>query len=126
VRLVPAAARQAAARGVASAPRMPFVLLVLALLGGGLVCLLVINTTLGATSFEIDRLQQNASNEALQESLLQQQVATDESPARIEREACALGMRPEERPVFLDLRTHRIDAQPASGLRVATPAWCAR
>ncbi len=32
---------------------MPFVLLVLVLLGGGLICLLVINTTLGATSFRV-------------------------------------------------------------------------
>jgi len=105
---------------------MPFVLLVLALLGGGLICLLVINTTLGATSFEIDRLQQTANARSLQEQQLQQQLASDSTPARIEQEACALGMRPQQRLEFLDLREHRVLAQRAASISAATPAWCAR
>jgi hypothetical protein len=120
-----AAAPRASSRAV-PVPRAPFILLVLALLGGGMVCLLLINTTLGSTSFEIDKLQQAASARSLQEQQLQQQLAADESPAKIEQEACALGMRPQQRLEFLDLRKHRVISQPAGQSGAATPAWCAR
>jgi hypothetical protein len=91
---------------------MPFVLLVLALLGGGLICLLAINTTLGATSFQIDRLQKLAKVQSVQVQTLQQQIAADEAPAKIWQEAYALGMRPQQQVEFLDLRTHRVDSEP--------------
>jgi hypothetical protein len=104
-------------------PRAPFVLLVLSLLGGGLICLLVINTTLGATSFQIDHLQQAAKAEALQAQQLQNQLASDESDAKIQQEACRLGMRPRQRLEFLDLRTHRLRV---SSSLTASAAWCPR
>jgi len=123
----PAAARSAAwprqLRRPAGVPRAPFVLLVLSLLGGGLICLLVINTTLGATSFEIDHLQQSANAKALQAQQLQNQLATDESDAKIQQEACSLGMRPRQQLEFLDLRTHRLRA---SASVASSPAWCPR
>jgi len=103
-------------------PRAPFVLLVLALLGGGLICLLVINTTLGSASFQIDHLQQSANAKALQAQQLQNQLARDESDTRIEQEACRLGMRPRQRLEFLDLRTHQMRS---STPVTPSPAWCA-
>jgi hypothetical protein len=102
-------------------PRAPFVLLVLSLLGGSLICLLVINTTLGAASFEIDRLQQSANARTLQEQQLQEQLASEQNIATIEHEACALGMRPEQRLEFLNLLTRRV-YESSSG--AGTPAWC--
>jgi hypothetical protein len=107
----------------AGGSRTPFVLLLLAMLGGGLVCLLVINTTLGASSFEIDRLQQSATARQLQVQQLQNQVATDQNDATIQREACRLGMRPQDNLEFLDLRTHRLKVSTPT---VASPAWCGR
>jgi hypothetical protein len=107
----------------AGGSRTPFVLLLLAMLGGGLVCLLVINTTLGASSFEIDRLQQSATARQLQVQQLQDQVATDQNDATIQREACRLGMRPQQNLEFLDLRTHRLKVSTPT---VASPAWCGR
>jgi len=98
------------------------VLLVLALLGGGLVCLLVINTTLGATSFQIDHLQHAVNARLLQAQQLQNQLARDESDAKIEQEACHLGMRPRQRLEFLDLRTQRFRS---STPVTPSPAWCA-
>jgi hypothetical protein len=86
---------------------MPFVLLVLVLLGGGLICLLVINTTLGATSFRISRLQSTGAALATQEQALQQQIANEQSPAQIARRAYQLGMRVQVNGNILDLRTHR-------------------
>jgi hypothetical protein len=87
----------------AAAPRAPFLLLVLGLLGGGLVCLLVINTTLGATSFKITQLQQSDGTLAQQEQSLQQQVSAEEAPAQIEHRAYQLGMRPVGQLRFLDV-----------------------
>jgi hypothetical protein len=104
-------------------PRAPFVLLVLSLLGGGLICLLVINTTLGATSFEIDHLQHAANAKVLQAQQLQNQLANDESDAKIKQEACSLGMRPPDRLEFLDLRTHRLRASTSA---TVSAAWCPR
>ncbi len=98
----------------------------LCLLGGGLICLLVINTTLGAASFEIDNLQHSANARILQEQALQLQIAGDESPAKIAREACLLGMRPQQQLQYLDLRTHKVVDQPA-GVPVQAPqVGCAR
>ncbi len=108
--------------GTATLPRMPFVLLVLALLGGGLICLLVINTTLGATSFRISQLQGTNASLATQEETLQQQIAAERSPAQIAKLACALGMRAQTNVNILDLGTHRFYRLPgqAGGTGVAS------
>ncbi len=86
---------------------MPFVLLVLALLGGGLVCLLVVNTTLGAASFRISQLQERNANLALQEQNLQGQIQRETGPAEIADRAYQLGMRTVTDTSILDLRKHR-------------------
>lgn len=90
--------------------RTSFVLLLLGLLGGGLVCLLVVNTTLAANSIEISKWQkQNAVNtEQVQE--LQQQVAAARSATTIAKEARRLGMRPDPELIFINLGTKSIEA----------------
>ena len=88
---------------------MRFALLVLVLLGGGLICLLVINTTLGAKSFRISKLQSTNATLSTQEQVLQQEIAAEQSPAQIARRAYALGMRVQANGNILDLRTHRFD-----------------
>jgi hypothetical protein len=103
------AARDAAAgaRRHASRTRTPFILLVLALLGGGLVCLLVINTTLAAASFQISNLQRENTEATQRVQELQQQVAADQSAGAIQRRALQLGMRAQPALNFVDLRTGR-------------------
>jgi len=96
-------------------PRLPFVLLVLALLGGSLVCLLVINTTLGAASFRISQLQKKSASLSTQEQNLRQQVAAEQAPAAIAHRAYALGMRAEASTTILDLRTGQISMLPGQG-----------
>jgi hypothetical protein len=93
-------------------PRIPFVLLVLALLGGGLICLLVVNTTLGATSFRITQLQSDNSKLSLQEQTLLGQVAKEQSPQGIEQRAYQLGMRTPATSNILDLPDHRFAKVP--------------
>jgi hypothetical protein len=81
-------------------------MLLLGLLGGGLVCLLVVKTTLAANSIQINKLEQAnaAGTQRIQE--LRQEVALRQSAAVIATEARKLGMRPVHVPAFLDLRPH--------------------
>jgi len=86
---------------------MPFVLLVLALLGGGLVCMLVVNTTLGAASFRLSQLQSENAKLSLQERDLQGRIQNEQAPDEIAKRAYQLGMRAEPNATILDLRTGR-------------------
>ncbi len=99
---------------------MPFVLLVLLLLGGGLICLLVINTTLGATSFQISQLQRTSATLTTQEQTLQQQIAAAQSPAQIAQRAYQLGMRVQTNGNILDLRTGRSYELPGQASVIAS------
>jgi len=108
----PAPQRAAAARP-RGRPRTPFVLLLIGLLGGGLVCLLLINTTLAEGSFRITAMQHKNADLAQQEQALQQQIVQQQSPASIAARAMQLGMRPTGRLRFIDVKTGRVYNQPA-------------
>ncbi len=103
---VPAAARRPTSR-------TPFILLVLALLGCGLICLLVINTTLAAASFQISNLQRENTDAVQRAQELQQQVSTDASANSIEQRALRLGLRMQPTLNFIDLQTGRRYTMPA-------------
>lgn len=90
--------------------------LLLGLLGGGLVCLLVVNTTLAANSIKITNLQQQNATSTQHVQELQQQIAAQRSDATIEKEARRLGMRPDPALVFLDLRTKSLKAPSATAV----------
>jgi hypothetical protein len=109
----PAVAAGAAA-AVSGVPKTRFILLVIGLLAGGLVCLLVINTTLAAAQFRITALQKGNADLAQQQQELQQKVAEEKSATSLERRARALGMRPQARPNFLNLRTGKTFRSPTS------------
>ena len=100
---------------------MSFVLLVLALLGGGLICLLVINTTLGATSFRITQLQSVNASMSEQDQALQQTIANSEAPGQIAQRAYALGMRWQSQLNYLDPATGRIYRVGAKGPGTVLP-----
>jgi cell division protein FtsB len=109
----PAGRRDAPGRTL-PAVRTPFILVVLALLGGGLVCLLVINTTLATATFQISNLQRQNVTLSQQEQALQEQVASDQSPAKVEREARHLGMTQQQQLKFISAQTGRIYTPPAT------------
>ena len=102
------AGRPATGRTRARHPRAPFILLLVGLLGGALVSLLVISTTLAEGSYRITNLQQQNANLAKQEQLLTQQVAQASSPAQIAQEAEQLGMRPNQQLQFINLKTGKV------------------
>jgi hypothetical protein len=89
-------------------PRAPFILLLVGLLGGALVSLLFISTTLAQGSYRITSLQQQNASLARQEQVLTQQVAQESSPTQIAQEAEAFGMRPNPNLQFLNLKTRKV------------------
>jgi hypothetical protein len=83
-------------------------MLVLGLLGGGLVCLLVVNTTLAANSIQINHLEQVNGARTQRVEQLQQDVAAAQTATVIANEARKLGMRPQQVSAFVDLRHHSL------------------
>ncbi len=95
--------------------RMPFLLLIVGMLCGALVCLLVISTTLAAGSFRITNLRQQDQALVRQQQQLQQQVAQDQAPSVIAQRAEQLGMRPVGQLQFLNVKTGKISSDAATG-----------
>lgn len=83
------------------------------LLGGGLLCLLVINTILATGSFQITALKQSNVTLAQQEQELHAKIAAEESPFSIARQARQLGMVEPGLLHFLNLNTGRVNSGPA-------------
>jgi hypothetical protein len=102
------AARPAARGARRSRPRTPFILLLVGLLGGALVSLLVISTTLAQGAFQITNLQQQNTNLARQEQTLTDEVAQAGNPSAIASEASQLGMRQDPNLKFIDTKTGKI------------------
>jgi hypothetical protein len=94
--------------------RTPFIVFVTALLGGGLICLLVINTILATGSYQITSLQQAQAARAQQVQALRQQVAEESAPSVIAKRARQLGMVEPPLTKFLNLRSGRVLSQPAT------------
>jgi hypothetical protein len=98
----------------AAMARTPFIVFVTALLGGGLICLLVINTILATGSYQITNLQQAQAARAQQVQALRQQVAQESAPSVIAKRARQLGMVEPALTKFLNLKTGQINRQPAT------------
>ena len=103
-------------RTARNTPKVPFVVLVLLVLGGGLVGLLVLNTALQQGAFQLASLQGQQTMLATKEEDLRLRVAALRDPQRLAREAQRLGMVPNTNPAFLDLRDGSVlgDPQPAA------------
>jgi hypothetical protein len=99
--------------------RMPFVLMLCALLGGALVCALVISTTLAEGSFQITGLQQSTNALARQRQALEEQVAQAQSAQVIENRALTLGMRPEGQLRYVDLKTGKTSSDQGNSVENA-------
>jgi cell division protein FtsB len=95
-----------------SESRTRFVFLIVALLGGGLLCLLMVNTILAAGAFKITALQRDNVALAQRDQALEAQIAAEEAPSALAQRARALGMVAPPLTHFLDLKTGRIISQP--------------
>ncbi|MBO9520335.1 MAG: hypothetical protein J7518_02255 [Nocardioidaceae bacterium] len=94
------------------APRAPFVVLVLAILGAGVVGLLMFNTHMQQTSFYATRLQQQADDLVARQQKLDMELEGLRDPQRLAVAARDLGMVAPGVPAFIRL---------GDGSRVGSP-----
>jgi hypothetical protein len=90
--------------------RMPFILLLVGLLGGALVTLLVISTTLDQGSYRISNLTQENATLANETHVLTQEVANAQNPGTLAKEAYQLGMRWDRGLRFINTTTGTISS----------------
>jgi hypothetical protein len=86
-----------------TAPRTPFVILVAVVLLGGVVLLLMFNTSMQQASFKATRLEQQATLLNAKEQQLRMELDNLRDPQRVSEEAARLGMVPMLTPAFLKL-----------------------
>jgi len=127
------------ARGLRSVPalpermaRIPFITVLIAIFGVGMVGLLVVNTSLQNQAFESRALNRQAAQLVYAEAELQSQLNQVRAPEQIATKASALGMRANPYPAFLVVpsgkvigKQHRIEGNEMKGLIVKTPAQLA-
>jgi hypothetical protein len=111
--IVPPAPRRAA--------RGPFIAVLAAVLGLGLLVILALNTVLAQGSFAAFDLRAENARLADQEQVLLRQVAAAESPEQLERAARSLGMVPAANPVFLRLSDGKVLGVPVPAAAPAPP-----
>ncbi|GAA4254026.1 hypothetical protein GCM10022255_057120 [Dactylosporangium darangshiense] len=86
-----------------SAPRAPFVALVLVLVLSGVIGILVLNTRIAENAFKLDALKTKQSNLDRDEERLRSDLANKESPVTLASRAKQLGLVPSRTPAFLVL-----------------------
>lgn len=102
----PAPRRHTALRllpGIQRSARAPFVVLILMIMGIGLVGLLLLNTSIQQTSFELDELRRGTTKLRDQHAVLAEEVAKRSAPDSLARAAQQLGMVPAEEPAFIEV-----------------------
>ena len=105
------------AKAATRAPRVPFVVLVVTLLVGGLVGLLLLNTALQRGAYTTTALRDQAAALDIRQQQLEVRVDQMGEPQRLARRAVGLGMVADSTPGYLELSTGRIVGTPAAGKR---------
>jgi hypothetical protein len=97
------------------AKRMPFIALVSMVLLGGIVGLLLFNTSMQQASFMAANLEDQATTLAARQQGLQMELDQLRDPQRIAGQAQKLGMVQACTPAFLELGTGKVTGQPCAG-----------
>ena len=105
-----------------SAPRAPFVALVLVLVVAGVLGILVLNTKINENAFKLQDLHDKQSTLNQQEQQLDQDLALAASPNSLAAAARRLGLVPAGTPAFIRLPDGRVLGvpQPATGAQSAS------
>lgn len=98
----------------AQAARMPFVALVTMMLLGGVVGLLLFNTSMQQSSFAATALEGQATTLAARQQSLQMELDRLRDPQRIATAAQRLGMVQACTPAFLELGSAAVTGQPCA------------
>lgn len=108
--------------GAQRAARAPFVLLVVAVLAGGLLGLLRLNIALAADALTLSDLKHTNTTLTDQVQALDQRLDVEASPARLAARASTLGMVPNPNPAFIRLSDGRVLGSPTPGAKPAPVA----
>lgn len=112
----PAEARRTPLRAVPNRAhqiaQLPFVLIIAALLGGGMTGVLVLSTTIQTQSSELIALQATEASLRYDEAALVAQVQDLRSTAKLAERAWDLGMRPNPNPAFILLPDGQVVGAP--------------
>jgi cell division protein FtsB len=105
------------------AARMPFVMLVSLVLLGGVVGLLLFNTSMQQASFAATSLESQAGSLTARQQTLERELDVLRNPQHIAEQAQGMGMVVSTSPAFLDLGTGKVLGAPAAataaeGLRI--------
>jgi hypothetical protein len=107
---------------------MPFLVVLMGLLGLGLAGLLMLNTTLQGQAFESRQLQRQESELAYRQAELETTLDKAAAPQELAERASALGLRPNPYPIILRLPEGKIEGDPkrvdgdeVPGIVVKTP-----
>lgn len=103
-------------RVASPAPRIPFLVLVIAVLAAGLVGLLLLNTNMERGAYQVTSLRTQTANLALHQESLQLRVAALQDPETVAQKALALGMVQNPSPAFLSLTTGKIIGHSVAGV----------
>ena len=95
------------------AARLPFVALVSLVLLGGVVGLLLFNTSMQQASFAATSLEEQARVLSAREQTLQMEIDALRDPQHVAAQAQQMGMVVAPAPVFLDSRTGKVLGTPA-------------
>jgi hypothetical protein len=103
------------------APRMPFAVLVVGLVVGGLCMLLALNTASAANELRRHDLAATDQSVADQVVALHNEVAQSAAPANLASAAAQLGMVPDDNPAFLQIESDGRIRALGSPVAVTTP-----
>jgi hypothetical protein len=101
---------------------IPFAILVLAVLGIGLVILLLLNTALDRGAFELTAGQKRQSQLTDEQQQLTLQIGALSAPGPLASQAAALGMVPNPQPAFLNPGSGAVLGAPSAAPTTAPPA----
>ena len=104
-----------------SRPRLRLAISAMALLGGGLVLLLVLNISLSRGSYELYQGELRQHLLAEQQQVLREQLMANQAPQHLARRARALGMVPAPNPVFVRLPDGSVVGVPAIAKAAVKP-----
>ena len=100
-----------------SMPRAPFVGLILAVVVGGVLGVLVVNTKINENAIQLDKLQKQQATLDLQQQQLAKEIAEAQAPGNLVAQARKLGLVESGPPAFIRLPDGRVIGvpQPAGG-----------
>lgn len=96
------------------ATRMPFVALVSLVLLGGVIGLLLFNTSMQQAAFAATALEQQATTLTARQQTLQMELDVLRNPQRVAEQAQQMGMVPGATPVYLRLSDDKVLGEPAA------------